>query len=212
MSAESPTPQGLPASTTIRRASSGDLATLARIFGAAFDTDPVGNWFMRSDSKRKQAIGLMFGEIIRRVFIAHDECYLTTDATGATVWMPPPGQMTLSAWGRLAFLPTIVRVTGVRRLRRLLALAALTEEKHPKTPHFYLYAIGTLPEMHGRGIGSALIRAVLERCDREGIPAYLENSKERNLPFYEGHGFETTEQIMVPHGGPPMWLMWREPK
>ncbi len=154
----------------------------------------------------------MFGEAIRRMFMPHNECYLTADATGAAIWMPPPGQVTMTAWDKLALLFAMVRATGILGSRRLLALVARMEKKHPKTPHFYLNAIGALPEMHGRGIGSALLRVVLERCDREGVPAYLENSNVRNLPFYEGHGFETTEQITLPHGGPSMWLMWREPK
>jgi hypothetical protein len=51
---------------------------------------------------------------------------------------------------------------------------------------------------------------VLERCDREGEPAYLESSKEQNIPFYSRHGFEVTGQLDLPDG-PSMWPMWREP-
>ncbi len=29
---------------------------------------------------------------------------------------------------------------------------------------------------------------MIERGDREGVPAYLESSKERNLDFYGRHG------------------------
>jgi hypothetical protein len=52
---------------------------------------------------------------------------------------------------------------------------------------------------------------VLERCDRDGVPAYLESSKERNVVLYERHGFRVVEQLRLPKDGPPIWRMWREP-
>jgi hypothetical protein len=51
---------------------------------------------------------------------------------------------------------------------------------------------------------------VLERCDRDGIGAYLESSKPRNLDFYARFGFRSTGELSLPYG-PKMWPMWREP-
>jgi len=31
---------------------------------------------------------------------------------------------------------------------------------------------------------------ILEHCDSEGMPAYLESSKESNIAFYRRHGFK----------------------
>jgi hypothetical protein len=56
------------------------------------------------------------------------------------------------------------------------------------------------------------MRAGLERCDAEGMPAYLENSNTRNLPFYLRHGFEVMSETRLPFDGPPLWFMWREPR
>jgi hypothetical protein len=52
---------------------------------------------------------------------------------------------------------------------------------------------------------------VLDLCDREHFPAYLESSKERNVDFYARHGFRVRERITLPDG-PSLWLMWREPR
>jgi GNAT superfamily N-acetyltransferase len=51
--------------------------------------------------------------------------------------------------------------------------------------HFYL-----APDLQGGGVGGAVLRALLERCDREGIPVrlnVLRGSPARRL--YERHGF-----------------------
>jgi hypothetical protein len=53
---------------------------------------------------------------------------------------------------------------------------------------------------------------MLERCDDEGIAAYLENSKPRNEAFYARHGFEPLEPLPLPAGAPPLTPMLRSPR
>lgn len=73
--------------------------------------------------------------------------------------------------------------------------------------HFYL-----APHLQGLGIGSDVLRDLLERCDRDGVPVrlnVLRGSPARRL--YERHGFslETEDPVdvymirRVPSGGPP---------
>ena len=71
--------------------------------------------------------------------------------------------------------------------------------------------LGTDPAAQGRGLGSAVLRPVLEQCDRDGVGAFLESSKERNIDFYARHGFRVTSEIRLPRG-PLMWQMWRDPR
>ena len=76
--------------------------------------------------------------------------------------------------------------------------------------HWYLPLLAVDCAHQGRGYGSALLRHGLERCDRDGLPAYLEASSPRNKPLYERHGFR---EIGVIQGGtsPPVWPMVRNP-
>ncbi|MCX4741073.1 GNAT family N-acetyltransferase [Streptomyces antibioticus] len=56
--------------------------------------------------------------------------------------------------------------------------------------HFYL-----APHLQGRGLGSAVLRAVLERIDADGVPVrlnVLQGSAARQL--YERHGFTVEAQ------------------
>ena len=52
---------------------------------------------------------------------------------------------------------------------------------------------------------------VLEICDRQRVPAYLEATSERNRELYLRHAFEVTGEINVPDG-PTLWCMWRTPQ
>lgn len=84
------------------------------------------------------------------------------------------------------------------------------EKVHPSEPHWYLAVLGTDPQYQGKGVGSALMAPVLQKCDAEGVPAYLESSKESNVPFYQRHGFEVKGEVNVKNG-PTLWPMWRDP-
>lgn len=55
------------------------------------------------------------------------------------------------------------------------------------------------PSRQGRGIGSEILRRLLERCDDAGIRDVLLFAAEGVRGFYEGHGFEAR-----PHSAPGM--------
>ena len=94
----------------------------------------------------------------------------------------------------------------------MIDLAFVTDKIHPREKHFYLQFLGVDPDHQGRGLGTALMRPVLERCDREGCGAYLENSNAVNTPYYKRMGFKVTGLIDMGNGAPALWPMWREPQ
>jgi GNAT superfamily N-acetyltransferase len=60
--------------------------------------------------------------------------------------------------------------------------------------------IGVEPHAQGRGLGGALMKHAVERCDADGVLAYLESSNPRNLALYERHGFERVGEIQIGTG------------
>jgi hypothetical protein len=54
------------------------------------------------------------------------------------------------------------------------------------------------------------MRPTLERCDREGVLAYIEASSERSAALYERLGFRHIKELHV-GSCPPLWLMIRPP-
>ncbi len=192
----------------VRRVRGDDRARLAAVLARAFDDDPVMSWFF-PDATRRTARNRRFFAMRLRQLMPHDETYTVEGELGAALWAPPDrwrlgtldsvrmGIVLLPALGRRAGLIT----RGVDKIER----------SHPPTPHYYLAVLGTDPDAQGRGVGSALMRPVLEVCDRDRIPAYLESSKERNIDFYARHGFRVTGEVRMPKG-PPVWPMWRDPR
>jgi len=175
-----------------------------RILSEAFHDDPVINW-----SCNNPPTLVPFFEMTSPVFISHRLTYLDSQGRGAASWLGPNQKL---KWPiKFSNVIHVLKIGGPTGIYRMLLSGMKTERYHPKTPHYYLFAIGVTPEHKGLGIGTTLISHMLKRCDAEGMPAYLENSKEENLPFYEGHGFKVQKQIRFAASAPPLWLMWREP-
>ncbi len=200
------------AAPAVRKAREADIGTVGRILAAAFDDDPVLNWFVRQDERHGEAMELLLRGGAERAVRAHGECYLLDDERGAAVWQPPGYEGPPPAPGDRERLASEICNTPEGR-QRFAQFAELMAEHHPtEPPNFYLGAIGVLPAVQRGGLGSLLIRAVLDRCDREGIPASLISTRERNLLLYERHGFAVRARVELPDGGPSLWPMWREPR
>jgi GNAT superfamily N-acetyltransferase len=136
--------------------------------------------------------------------------FTTDDLGGVAVW-GPPNRLRQGYRELFQLLPTLPYIVGTRMVKTLQLLAAI-DALHPKEPHWYLATLGTEPDRQGHGIGSALLASTLAQVDREGMPAYLESSKERNVPLYARYGFEVIDEFHGPGQAPPLWRMWREPR
>lgn len=107
-----------------------------------------------------------------------------------------------------AIFAIIGEAVAPERLEVLAELGALMGEHHPTEPHWYLSMLGVDPSRQGQGLGAALLKEGLRRCDADGLPAYLESSSPKNVPLYERHGFEVTG-LIKPGDHPGLIPMYR---
>ncbi len=193
----------------VRKLGGADVADVSRSMARAFFDDPVvGHWCLADEAKRMARLERIFELWLNQLYLPHNQCYTDEDLRGGAFWLPP-GTWKLSGVAQLRLIARTARATGGATPRIVRALTAL-EAKHPHEPHHYLQFLGVEPDSQGEGVGSALLRPVLDRCDRDGVPAYLEATCERNVALYERHGFAIVEEIRLLGGGPPLWRMWRE--
>ncbi len=162
------------------------------------------------EAKRLRLMRKAYSSLLRRPYLQRGEAWTTPGCTGGAFWLPPgePKRRTRDTIGEATALLPGIGLGGARRGTRM---DALLQRHHPAEPHWYLEVLSIAPEHQRQGHGGALLRPVLERCDRDELPAYLETNRESNLPYYRRFGFELTERISLPES-PPLWLMWREPR
>jgi len=198
------------ASPSARRATTADAAPLARTLARAFHDDPVACWACPPARLRPRVLERFYAVRLRQM-LGDEEVWTDAGHAAAALWAPP------RRW-RTTLREDLALARGMlvpRLLPRLpLVLHGMTGvERHhpPEPPHWYLAILGTDPAAQGRGLGSRLLSPALERCDEDGVGAYLESSKERNIAFYARHGFRVTRELRLPRG-PQLWAMWRDPR
>jgi len=195
----------------IRKANLSDVDRLVPSLARAFDDDPLVNWIVRQDDKREHGFDALFSTCLRTLSLPHDEVLTSKDCVGGALWYPP-GKTRIGPIQQLALLPNLIRVAGLRGLKRIISVMDTLDKVHPNEKHYYVQFIGVDPDHQRQGIGGALMQPILERCDREGCGAYLENTQEANFAFYERHGFSITQEVDLGRGGPSVWPMWRDPQ
>jgi GNAT superfamily N-acetyltransferase len=196
---------------SVRKATEADVTALSHTLARAFYDDPVISWMIPDDEKRLRLGPFGFGTWLQKIYMPKAEVY-TDDARGVGALWAPPGKWRMSVGLQARLAPRMFRLFGVRRMPLILKGLATLDKAHPdEQPHYYLGILGTDPDHQGKGLGSAAMQPVLERCDADGLGAYLESSKEQNVPFYKRHGFEVTGEVHMPDG-PPLWPMWRDPQ
>jgi ribosomal protein S18 acetylase RimI-like enzyme len=192
-------------STEIRSATIDEIPSVIATIVAAFITDPPARFAWPSPRDYLHTMPLATREFAGSCF-EHGTAYVSADFRGAALWLPPgvePDGETLE---------TMFRDTAKREhLDDLLATFEKMEQSHPREPHWYLPQIGVDPNAQGQGIGAALMRHALTRCDQDQAMAYLEASKPQNIPFYQRYGFETIGEIQI-GAAPVVTPMLRKPR
>jgi GNAT superfamily N-acetyltransferase len=200
----------MPEPAAPRRAEASELPALGRMLARAFYDDPVISWACRPKELRPRVLERLFGMRIRHLH-AHGELWTTDELSSAAVWAPPERWKTTTRQD-LDYASCLLHPRLVMRMPMVVRGLLGVEGIHPeRPPHWYLAILGTDPAEQGRGLGSVMMLPILEECDRDGVAAYLESSKERNIGFYGRHGFRVTGEHRLPRG-PRVWPMWREPR
>lgn len=178
----------------------------------AFYSDPVAGYFYPQAEHRRAAFART-ASCLLRYGLRCGEVYATSPRLeGLAMWLPP-GRAEPSTCDmlRAGVLPLVWR-NGWSTFRRLMAYsdhASAMRQRHVRGPCWYLQILGVDPQHHGAGHGGRLLRSVLDRLDRQGLPCCLDTENAVNLPIYEHFGFRVLESSPIPGTDCTVWLLFR---
>jgi ribosomal protein S18 acetylase RimI-like enzyme len=200
---------------TVRQADVTEVRALSVVLTQAFMGEPVTEWMMPQRFRRKTRREQLYRVELESYILPQEGLVTTADdgdggLVGGCLTLPPGRwEMPKSVDGRTAlrfFVAYGLKLPRAIRTQRVMA------ERHPTQPHYYIRWVGVRPELRGQGLGSALMRPTLDRCDAERLAAYIEASSEGSAALYERLGFVHQGMLTLPEGGPPIWPMLRPPQ
>lgn len=195
-----------------RRLSPDLIAPAGDVLARAFFDDPMFRFITPEERRRKAVLPVLF-EVAIRQGCDLGEVYGLGSVDGVAIWVAPntqaptPDQALISAGA----LEEQMQVSERERLALVVEQLESTRQRQAPTAHWYLDVLGVDPRRQGQGIGGRILQPVLRRADQSGVSCYLETFKERNLAFYERHGFEALASDGIP-SGPRFWPVLRRPQ
>jgi ribosomal protein S18 acetylase RimI-like enzyme len=173
----------------------------------AFEQDPALRWFFPSEKNYRDKAPRFFNIHIKQK-IRRGTVFTENGLRGSALW-DPPGGMGKSGFEKWEF-NFYLRLVHGPDFKRTMEGRRMFEKVRPEIPHWYLSILGVEPAFQGKGIGKALLQPVLDICEKEKIPAFLETAHENSLLFYLGLGFIKTGEFKLPNG-PTLITLLKKP-
>ncbi len=176
----------------------------------AFATDPTTEWLFPATRGRERRLERWYRLNVMALQDA-GEGWVTDDLSAAALWLPmgvPRRGARPHLWRQLGLN---LRIGVALRTRLVAALSVNLDvhRRHPREPTWYLAALGTEPDLQGRGLGTAVLQPVLRRCDAERLPATLDTVTAEDVAFYQRRGFEVVDEVQ--RSGAPHFRIMRRP-
>jgi GNAT superfamily N-acetyltransferase len=173
-----------------------------RTLVSAFEDDPVERWLYPEEEQYRRHFPAFIAAFGGAAF-RDQTVWRLGDFDAVAFWFGPDREPDGEA-----VVQVLVETTSGHLHADSFATLEQMADGHPTEPHWYLPWFGVARELHGRGLGTHLMRRCLEIVDESGLPAYLETPNPRTVPFYERAGFSITT-VAQAGACPPITLMQR---
>ena len=201
--------------TEIVRLTDSQIPAAAATLAHAFHDDPLMVYAIPDPADRTRLLPDVYARMVR-FGVLTGEVYVTAGAVeGVAVWLPPNvkwARENIEASG-MHETPNIIGNDAYQRYRDVVSREWQARERDMTDPCWYLFLLGVEPSRQRHGLGSALMRPILDRADTEKIACYLETENERNVAFYRRQGFEViVNGEEADATGVHFWTFRRRPK
>ncbi|WP_328589989.1 histidinol-phosphatase, partial [Streptomyces cacaoi] len=190
----------------VRPADESDIPHAARTLGAAFAAYPATRHTVDAE-RHEERVTAIQELLLTRLGLGVGRVWVAGDGDAVAVWTTPRSEAG-PVFAEIG--PRLAELAG-SRLAAHEQMEELLRPHRPTVPVWFLATVGVAPGRQGHGLGTAVVRPGVTAAHQEGVPAYLETSDVRNLPFYQRLGFTVDAEVAVPDGGPRTWCMTSRP-
>ncbi|HVI47124.1 MAG TPA: GNAT family N-acetyltransferase [Chitinophaga sp.] len=169
----------------IGKISDKQLAT--EILAAAYTTNDTINETIRRDHRHLQRlrslmeysfdVALDFGRI----------CFSDDRQAVALIILPDKKKVTLRSICR--DIKLVMKITGLKNALKALDREKAISKVQGENKIYHIWYLGTFPHATGTGIGTALMKDLIQDAQKEGRPIYVESRIPKNTVWYEKRGF-----------------------
>lgn len=185
---------------------------LGESLAKAFHDAPCYAFLLPDHADRESALAWLWGEFLATVSIRYGNVQVNQEGQAGSFMLAPgrsPSLRALVAAGLLSF-PSRLGWLGSWRILSMGVHLQRLRALHAPMPHWYLLAMGVVPELQGRGLGYAFLTHAIRRSEADGVPCYLQAFSEQQVKYYEKRGFKILDRDELPMGL-TLWNMLRTP-
>ncbi len=195
--------EGMPALEVFANVAKADRRRAIETLVMAFMADPVIRWFYSDPWRYLRHYG-GFVEAFGGQAFDEGTAWRLGEFQATAVWLSPDSELDGDE-----IVSHFEATVAPEKHDDLFAVIGQMDAGHPQDPHWYLAWLGVDGAMQGRGLGDELMTRCLEVVDKDHVPAHLDNTNPRNIPFYERHGFRVTGESQA-GACPPLIAMLRD--
>lgn len=171
----------------MKKAEYNDKDLIVDILTKSFETNQSVNYIVKQDSKRLSRIKSLM-DYSFEVCYSFGDVFLSDDNKACALVLYPDKKRT-TIKSVLLDAKLILSCVGLENIKKTLAREALIKKIQPKEQMYYLWFIGVDPANQNTGIGSELLKELIEDSKSIERPIFLETSTLKNLPWYKKFGF-----------------------
>jgi hypothetical protein len=147
--------------TKVRKLSVSEHEIIGDIIADSFADDPVALWVFGKQSGTKHYIT----NIAQKLYLKKGYGYVMDDQSGGALWLPPSIEKKLPLMKSIDIALPMIKHGGLKSIPRGLLVDRALFNVKPKTPHYYLFAIGARSTKQGKGIVGKLMETGLEKVN-----------------------------------------------
>lgn len=188
----------------MHKATSFDKQLVVNILTKAFFDNKSFNLIVRQDDNKNNRIQKIF-DYYFDIHISAGFIYISDD-NSACAMISCSDKRKESIKSIFADIKLLYYL-GIRTALKGFKRERVVAEARTKSRYYYLLFLGVHPDKQGMGIGSNLMREILNNKNELDLPICLETSLIRNVEFYSKLGFYIYHEMQF---GFPLYFMVRD--